>query len=165
MQRATTVCPGALDFMPPESLTRSPKYDVKLDVFSFGHLIIYLVNQESPCVHELDYITIQTVYQKKQVQVGKRQGSLEQMGSQHPLYSTAVQCLGDTPEQRPSSADLVVRMEEMVKKNWPPFYKNCLEILAESDRNVRAKQHKIEELQKEVDDAQAQVRIIIQFNN
>ena len=93
------------------------------------------------------------------MQVGKRRGALEQMGSQHPLYSTAAQCLGDTPEQRPSSADLVVTMEEMLKKNWPPSYKNCLEILAESDRNGHAKQHEIEALRNEVDVAQAQVRL------
>ena len=42
----------ALDFMPPESLSRSPKYSDKLDVFSFCHLTIYLVNQEAPHVED-----------------------------------------------------------------------------------------------------------------
>ena len=159
VQRTRTVCPGAQDFMPPESLTSSPKYDVKLDVFSFGHLIIYLANQKPPPVHELDYDSNKIDYRKKQVQVGKRRGALDQMGSQHPLYSIAVQCLGDTPEQRPSSADLVVRLEEILKDFWPPSYKNCLEILAENEQNGRAKQQEIKKLQNEVHVAQAQVKL------
>ena len=41
MQRTKAVCPGALDFMPQESLTKALKYDDQLDFFSFGHLTVY----------------------------------------------------------------------------------------------------------------------------
>ena len=134
MKRTRTMCPGALDFMPPESLTRSPKYGVELDIFSFGHLVIYLVNQEPPFVDETA-ITENNV-RKKQMQVGKRRKALEQMGSQHPLYSTAVRCLSDTPEQRPSCEELVVRMEEAVKK-YPLPHKNSLETLENQEELVK----------------------------
>ena len=129
MIRTKSVCPGALDFMAPESLEESPKYDVKLDVFSFGHLTIYLVNQKPPST--LDSGVKVKDIQKKQQQVGKRRSALNQMGgSRHPLYSTVVQCLGDTPDQRPTSEDLVKRMEEICKQ-YPIPHENTLQTLTE----------------------------------
>ena len=50
MIHTKTLCPGAKDFMPPECLDESPKYDTQLNVFSFGHLTIYIPDQsEGTC--------------------------------------------------------------------------------------------------------------------
>ena len=117
--RTRTVCPGALDFMPPEALERSPKYYSKLDTFSFGHLTIYLVNEEVPRVSD-SMIMVKDV-QNKLIQVGKRREALDQMGGpSHPFYSTIVQCLSDSPDQRPTSRDLVRKMEEICKQHPIP---------------------------------------------
>ena len=131
MQRTKTVCPGALDFMPPESLTKAPKYSDKLDIFSFGHLTVNLVNQEEP--HVDDSSIVSEDVEKKQIQFGKRREALDQMGHQlggscHLLYSTVVQCLSDTPDQRPTSRDLVKKMEEICQQHSIP-HKNTLETL------------------------------------
>ena len=48
-----TKCPGTLGIMPPEALQPAPKYDTKLDVFSFGTLIIHTVNQDFPMAYEV----------------------------------------------------------------------------------------------------------------
>ena len=146
MKRTRTVCPGAPDFMSPESLSRSPKYSDKLDVFSFGHLAIYLVNQEAPIVED------STITDLKQVQVGKRCESLNQMpdGPRHPLYATVVQCLSDTPDQRPTSRDLVRRMEELCNQ-YSIAHKNNLESIA----NVK---HQITEAEKHKREAEEQRR-------
>ena len=40
-----TVAPGATEFMPPEALRKVPMYGPKLDVFSFGHLALFLLNE------------------------------------------------------------------------------------------------------------------------
>ena len=37
--------PGTLVYMPPEALTADPHYDYSLDVFSFGHLSLFVVLQ------------------------------------------------------------------------------------------------------------------------
>ena len=141
MIHTKTLCPGAKDFMPPECLDESPKYDTQLDVFSFGHLTIYLTNQKVPVV--VDRMTPADVL-NKQIQVGKRRRSLTKMGGPgHPLYSIAVQCLSDTPDQRPNSRDLVRRMEELCKKQPLP-YRNTLQTLTEltaKDHEVRLSQH------------------------
>ena len=139
MQRTKTVCPGAFDFMPPESLTKAPKYSDKLDIFSFGHLTVNLVNQEEPHVDDSS-IVLEDV-EKKQIQFGKRREALDQMshqlgGSHHPLYSTVVQCLSDTPDQRPTSRDLVKRMEEICKQH-PLLHKNTLQTLTVLTENQK----------------------------
>ena len=100
MHRTKSPCPGAYDFMPPESFKKKPKYDIKLDVFSFGHLAIFVANQHFPNLIDSD-ITEQDV-QKNQRQVAKRRESLVQMGGPgHPLYSIAVQCLSDMTSDHP----------------------------------------------------------------
>ena len=87
------------------------------------------------------------------MQVGKRRRALNQMshqlgGSRHPLYSTVVRCLSDTPDQRPTSRDLVRRMEEICKQHPIP-HKNTLQTLAELSTLrewVAAKDHQIVDL-------------------
>ena len=125
-------CPGNCMFMPPECLKDSPKYGTPLDIFSFGHLTICLINQKA-----LVGVTDQTVtgadVQMEQMEVGKRRRALDQMSHQlggfhHPLYSTVVQCLSDTPDQRPTSRDLVKRMEEICKQ-YPIYHRNTLEMV------------------------------------
>ena len=173
MQRTRTVCPGAPDFMSPESLSWSPKYSDKLDVFSFGHLAIYLVNQEAP--HVEDSSVTEGDIKNKQMQVSKRHRSLAQMGGpHHPLYTTAVQCLSDTPDQRPTSRDLVKRMKELCNLHSIP-HRNNLETLTELeqqraeaaeklinkikeslDESIRVtnlKQREIDELKKSLDES------------
>ena len=119
-----------MSLMPPECWGPStPKYNNKLDVFSFGHLTIYLVNQEAPDVE--DSCLTQADVSNRKIQVGNRRRSLTKMGGPgHPLYSIAVQCLSDTPDQRPTSTDLARTMEELCKKHSLP-YCNTLELQIE----------------------------------
>ena len=176
MRRTRTVCPGAPDFMSPESLLRSPRYSDKLDVFSFGHLAIYLVNQEAPYVE--DYSVTEGDIKNKQMQVGKRRTALDQMGGpRHPLYTTVVQCLSDSPDKRPTSRDLVRKMEEVCSQHSIP-HKNILETLAElkqqraeaealssnfieikesMDESDRMKQRKIDDLKTKLNLSEAKV--------
>ena len=127
-----TSCPGALHYMPPECLGRNPK----LDVFSFGHLTIHLVNQEEPVVVPMDDITEDDV-QKKQVEIGRRRQALDKMCH---LKSIVVQCLKDNPDQRPTSKDLVKNTREICVK-YPPPYKNILDVLVSSHDDACAKEH------------------------
>ena len=43
-----TQAPGCVDFMPPEALESCPKYSVSLDIFSYGGIVLHVVNQEWP---------------------------------------------------------------------------------------------------------------------
>ena len=124
MMLTGTLCPGAQDFMPPECLDESPKYNTQLDVFSFGHLTVYLANQKAPRVLAETTVTAADVL-NNQIEADKRQEALGQMGVKNPLYSIAVQCLSDSSDQRPTSRDLVSRMEELCEKH-SLTYRNTL---------------------------------------
>ena len=172
------VCPGAFDYTAPEVLKRSPSYNYQLDTFSFGHLTIYLVNEEVPRVSD-SMIMVKDV-QNKQLQVGKRREALDQMshqlgGSRHPLYSTVVHCLSDTPDRRPTSRDLVMMMEEICKQHPIP-HENTLQTLADLiekqklvatlREEVAAKDHQIVDLMAKMklnDDEVERLRIELMF--
>ena len=47
-----TICPGTQVVMPPEALVENPSYTTKLDVFSFGTLVLHVVNHEFPRPYE-----------------------------------------------------------------------------------------------------------------
>ena len=128
-----TKVPGAMDFMPPECFDESPKYDDKLDIFSFGHLTICLVNQKSPLVADKNLIPGDV--ENGQVQVGKRRESLSRMGSTHPLYSTVVQCLSDNPDRRPTSTVLVKMLEDTCEQ-YPVAHRNPLDALASKRQEI-----------------------------
>ena len=115
--------------MPPDSLEESPKYSAELDVFSFGHLIVFLVNQKVPLVQYC--YTVEDV-QKKWVHVGTKCVVEHWIRWVDPiiLYTTAVWCLGDTPAQQPTSRDIMVmRMEEICKQH-PVSHENTLQVLS-----------------------------------
>ena len=104
---AQTKAPGSLNYMPPEALRENPKYDHKIDVFSFGHLAIYVVTQEFPNVYEVTITpAVQGIHQRL-----RRQRALDQVGEQHCLYSLITRCLSDDPERRPLTADVNAQMK------------------------------------------------------
>ena len=47
-RKTKTRAPGTVDFMPPEALLETPEYGPLLDLFSYGGVILHVVNQEWP---------------------------------------------------------------------------------------------------------------------
>ena len=156
------ICHEPVDFLPPECLKQSPKHGTPLDIFSFGHLTLYLINQKAPVIDPLftPYDAKKNLYVMSKSEVARRCEALDQMSHQlgdshHPLYFAVVQCLSDTPDQRPTSEDLVKRMEEICKQHPIP-HENTLHMLAVLTENqklvttlreeVAAKDHQIVEL-------------------
>ena len=81
--------PGILAYMPPECLVANPTYTTKLDIFSFGVLILHTVTGEVPTVHS-----------RRDTDVQKK------MGESHCLYPLTVHCLCDNPDQRPTTDEV-----------------------------------------------------------
>ena len=100
-----------LDYMPPEASDDSD-IDDKLDVFSFGHLAIYIVNQSAP--HPLlrhNYVNEDKCIGRSEVE--RRTKYLDLMnsklegGDRHPLFPLITSCLHDEPIHRPSCEDIL----------------------------------------------------------
>ncbi len=111
--RADTVAPGNVAYMPPEALKSHPKYEKSLDVFSFGHLAIYVVTQIPPVVQEVTTAEILAEGGNTSLQVLKRKPSLDEMRKNNCLYSLVIRCLQDYPQDRPTTIDLNSALKDL----------------------------------------------------
>ena len=103
-----TQAPGQMWYMPPEALEENASCTPKLDIFSFGHLTLYMANQELPNVYTIK-LTMEIVKQGI-IERLRRQKALDLVGSDHCLYPIIADCLYDNPEYRPSTRSLNRRL-------------------------------------------------------
>ena len=110
-----TKAPGQPLYMPPEALMENPECTPKIDIFSYGHLSLFTINQEHPEVFET------TVTQKalKQgcIQAMKRRPALKKVGENHCMYPLITLCFHDNPTHRPDTVDLTKKMQELCTKH------------------------------------------------
>lgn len=111
-----TPMPGAPPFMPPEANAAEPKYDSKLDIFSFGHVMLHTLIQVNPC--DLLAPTYQTPAGKiKGRSEEERRGAYLQilyggLKKEHPLSKLTVQCLKNEPKRRPAAKEAMKILED-----------------------------------------------------
>ena len=104
---------GTQAFMPPEALHSPPRYDEKLDVFSYGNVIVTTVIHDwpepgPPNKYDGDKLMELTEFQRRE-QYLNRFNQIE-----NSLFLTIVSsCLENRPHQRPSSLHLVTQMREI----------------------------------------------------
>ena len=118
-----TKAPGAPGHMPPEALTRVPDYNVKLDIFSFGVLSLYIANHQYPEMYEVP-MTHDVIHR---VQIHRRKHWLDMMGEGHPLYPVVIQCLQDLPDRRPTTKELWKMIDDLCVK-YKMGWKNTLDV-------------------------------------
>ena len=95
-----------LAYLPPEIFSKNLKhaYDTSVDIFSFGHLALYVVLQEFP---EVSHEVLLTVTCKKgEMEILKRKRWIDQLAQDHCLRDVIMQCLKDEPEKRPTTAEV-----------------------------------------------------------
>ena len=91
--------------MPPEVLISKPKYDVTLDMFSYGHLALYAVIQKSPgdLLHTT-YRDPQTRKLKVRSEVERRNKYIKllvtRLTNDHTVTKMILNCLDNLPEKR-----------------------------------------------------------------
>ena len=110
-----TVAPGATDYMPPEALSVNPVYNNKLDTFSLGHLMLYLINCLYPQPQDLSLQSIAISAKKSGLPLGmqaqKRKHWLDHISEEYALCKVAVHCLQDEPNDRPTMSDLKTTLD------------------------------------------------------
>ena len=113
-KKTKTRVPGTVDFMPPEALLKTPEYGPPLDVFSYGGVILHVVNQEWP--KPLHYVMTDPKTGKMLAlsEVERRQQHMEKMtGTPADLRPLVEQCLDNQPSRRPPISDVSERMKRM----------------------------------------------------
>ncbi len=145
-----TAAPGTPSYMPPEAFIAQPVYNAKLDIFSFGNLIIHLAIQVWPIplieMHRAD--TDEPGKFTLVSEIERRGAYFSKMGAQHPLKAMATRCLQNDPRLRPTTAEVVNELEAVAAADPPPFPNNLdmLRELASKSSEASGLREKMEEL-------------------
>ena len=117
-----SLCPGTKVFMPPEALTEPPNYTEKLDVFSFGVIIVQLLTRlfPEPTLSTVDVDDpysqgrrIQAIVSEKE----RRKSHIVLIEPNHPLLGTIMDCLNDEGKDRPSASQLCQVFSELKRSS------------------------------------------------
>ena len=96
--------PGAVVYMPPEALALKPRYDEKIDIFSFGVLMLEIATQREP---NPGMLNIGSIEEKV-----RRQEDLACLPANHPMKPLILRCLDNVPSQRPDAAAVLQELKK-----------------------------------------------------
>ena len=113
---ALTLCPGNLLYMSPEALDEAKSYTAKLDIFSFGVIVIQILTRQFPNPTDR-FCTVHVPQLNDEVrrvvpETERRQAHLQLIPDTHSLKPLALQCL-KKEMQRPSALQLSERLSEL----------------------------------------------------
>ena len=149
---------GTLAFMAPEALREPPRYDAKLDVFSYGNVIIATLTHQwptpdAPNRYEGEQLVALNEFQRRGQHI-----TLLSAAEKAQFLPIIQSSLNNRPERRPTSSELVAQVKRIEaalvqqvpdsKSSWPAM---CADLRAERDalateRNaLTAEKHKLEE--------------------
>ncbi|XP_064407296.1 uncharacterized protein LOC135352080 isoform X2 [Halichondria panicea] len=159
LARTLTRFPGTLVYMPPEALSDRGHsvYGPSLDVFSFGVLQLFALTQVFPGdllaptysdPNNPDHLLARSEFERRGPYTALLERSLAG-GREHPLFGLVRECLANTPERRPTTAELLSSLEEVGREMDGGLL--LLDIArVKTARTLRAKEKRIEALQREV---------------
>ena len=106
-----TIGPGNILCMPPEGFT--DRYSTPLDMFSFGHLSLFVGIQEHPA----DLLEKTSERQITRTEVVRRTAYIQKLvsnlGKDHSLVRLIQQCLQNEPAKRPTANEALRRLGDM----------------------------------------------------
>jgi len=122
-RKTMTQAPGTVDFMPPESLSKSPVYGPPMDVFSFAGIILHTFNQQWPSPTDQVQFDPKTRRRVALSEVERRQQYLDKLkGDAEVLRPLVEECLDDDPAVRPTIAAVCERIQvskDVCMKEYP----------------------------------------------
>lgn len=120
-----TRAPGTMDFMAPECNSAHTKYGLPVDVFSYGGVALFVINQEWPtpsAVVNFDHTTrklfASTEVERRQKYMNFRNG---------PFKRLIEECLSNDPYARPSAGQIEVFLSNF-KTNKEEFLVQAIKI-------------------------------------
>ena len=104
-----SMCPGNALYMSPEALQQPPRYSTKLDLFSWGVLVIQIMTRLFPdpgaqfnTVEEPGGRIIHEVIPEHR----RRQSHIDLVDPKHPLLALAIRCISYNEKDRPTAEEL-----------------------------------------------------------
>ena len=155
-----TQTPGTQSYMAPEALRPNPRYDVEVDVFSFGVMLVHVLCGQWPMPVEATrvdprnparVIGLSEVERRAEyLDVIGRPSEEEEEG--HPLMPLIERCLSNSPNLRPNASELVETMRDAVRRQ-PLTFSNRVDMM----QRIESIQREKETLQVQVSQLEGQV--------
>jgi len=121
-QMTQTKAPGTPCYMPPEALIAKPNYTSKIDIYSYGVLIIHTLCGRWPFPEDVFRPDPQNPDAMIPVsEVERRAEYLKEIGNDHPLMCLTRQCLSNMPSRRPEAPALLERVNAILSTLPQPF--------------------------------------------
>uniref|UniRef100_A0A1X7T174 Protein kinase domain-containing protein n=1 Tax=Amphimedon queenslandica TaxID=400682 RepID=A0A1X7T174_AMPQE len=127
-----TMAPGNAMVMPPEALKDNPVYDHKLDVFSYGCLILHVLTGQFP--EPTNQFVPEPGKEKsftKALEWDRRSNYIKDLPKENELLPLARDCLNDVPTDRPEMIYSFEFMEQVLSKY--PKMKSITELMKENE--------------------------------
>ena len=133
-----TQTPGTPYLMPPEVMIPDPLYNVNVDIFSYGIMLMHMFSgiwpepQVGPTKIEASELVHVSEAERREV-------FLRAIGNNHPLMDLILKCINNDPQQRPDVHELVNErcLAEMMLQ-FPTSFVNPLEVLCPIKEEKRA---------------------------
>ena len=107
-----TAVPGAQGAMAPEACTVNAVYNYKLDVFSYGVLVLQVHTQVFPSPDEALYRidSSQPSGRATLTAIERRRTYIDMLEGNRSIHSLVLRCLSDDPDMRPTTSSIVQEM-------------------------------------------------------
>ena len=145
---ALTLCPGNLLYMSPEALDEAKVYTNKLDIFSFGVIVVQILTRQFP--NPTNRFRLVSVPQFKEPlrqevpEAERRQAHLRLIPDSHALKPLALQCLKTNEIQRPSALQLNGTLSELKTSSLYSESMEQTQSVPELERALRDKDRQLE---------------------
>ena len=117
---------STLVYLAPEACYHGARYNEKLDIFSFGHLSIFVATQVFPySLLPPTFVSRDGILQAR-TEIDRRREYLNLLGDHHPLTNIIKQCLQNNIKLRPSACDLLALLQALdiphteTQEPWQP---------------------------------------------
>ena len=161
-RKTMTKVPGTVDFMPPESITRSPVYGPPMDIFSFGGVVLHTFNQQWPSPSEQVKFDTRTRKRVALSEVERRQQYLDKItGEVEMLRSLVEKCLDDDPAMRPDTETVCETIQVTKDAYTKGFSLECI-VLYQQLKQQRLENEQLRNENKQKDTTLEQNKIAIE---
>jgi len=167
-QMTQTKAPGTPCYMPPEALMAKPKYTTKIDIYSYGVLIIHTLCGRWPFPGEAfcpDPRNPGAIIPVSEVE--RRVEYLQEIGNDHPLMGLIRQCLSNMPAHRPEAPALLEQVNAILSTLPQPFtnrvemlqqFEACIQSLIDANQSKQSEINSLTtETQREIDSLRVEV--------
>ena len=124
LAQTMTRVPGTIPYMPPEAFRPNYPYTEKLDIFSFGHLSLYMMIQEEPYYELLPptyFDSNEPAVIKGRSELERRQPYMNKLhlkfASSHDISSMIQCCLDNNPSSRPSASEIIKVFDKILREH------------------------------------------------